>query len=119
MEPVPTLCFAALATWIAFSRAGLQERLNKAVEAARNAKMALAVLDLANTPLQVIESQFSLMELRSQRPPREIPPIRRALTRLRMLSGLLAKYDPAAAPLASLDAEAILRDPLEPRKPLS
>jgi hypothetical protein len=121
-EPWLTLGAAALAIWIAYSRARLFSRertlarqLREATEAARMAKLALAVLDLGNTPLQVIELQLTLLEERQQPVPSETMPIRRALTRLNELNRILATYLPhgdwpeSKESIESFDAAALLR----------
>jgi hypothetical protein len=119
-EPWITLSTAALAIWLAYSRAQLLSRertlrlqLREATEALRLAKMALAVRDLANTPLQVIELQAALLEERDKYAP-EIAPIRRALNRLSKLSKILETYEPPGwnhedDSLVAFDAEALLR----------
>jgi hypothetical protein len=120
-EPWITLCTAALAIWLAYSRAQLLSRertlrlkLRETTEALRLAKMALAVRDLANTPLQVIELQLALLEERYKPVPPEIAPLRRALNRLSELSKILETYEPPGwnherESLAGFNAEALLR----------
>jgi hypothetical protein len=98
-EPWITFGAAILAAWIARSRARLLTRertlareLREARDAARLAEMALAVRDLANTPLQVIELQVALLETRHHPAPPEVGRIRRALRRLSELNHLLAAF---------------------------
>jgi hypothetical protein len=120
-EPWVTLGIALSAVWIARVRAHqlsreqrLQAQLREAMVAAEVAHVAVAVLDLANTPLQVIELQLTLLEEGHPRALPEAGPIRRALDRLRQLSRILASYQAhpaehgAAAALTSFDAGTVL-----------
>jgi hypothetical protein len=122
-DPWLTLATAALAIWIAYSRArllsrerALQTQLREAADAARMGKMALAIRDLANSPLQVLELQMTLLEERHQPVLPETGPMRRALGRLKELSQILATHEhpgdlhDAKDLLSSLDAVALLRD---------
>jgi hypothetical protein len=122
-EPWLTVGTAALATWVAISRARILTRertltrqLRETKEAARMAKLALAVLDLANTPLQVIELQLTLLEERHQPAPPEAILIRRAVGRLVELNRLLSTYVPDANwvdvddSLESFNAMTVLRE---------
>jgi hypothetical protein len=119
-EPWITLGTAAFAIWIAYSRAkllnreqALEKRLREAREAARVARLALAVRDLANTPLQVLELQLALLEAHPQLVSQRTAPIRRALTRLKKLNRILADYQPRGDDwelLESFNAQAVLRD---------
>jgi hypothetical protein len=117
-EPWVTLAFAAAATWIASARGRqlarqrtLEHRLRSAAAAARMAKMALAVRDLANTPLQVIELQLAILDKHLESAPGETASLHRALARLKELNEMLvthADHD-ADAPPESFDAAAILQ----------
>jgi hypothetical protein len=127
-EPWITLLYFATAMWIAWSRSRhlsrerrLERRLSRATAAARAAQVEQAVLDLANSPLQVIELQLTLLEERRRPVPPEAAPIRRALARLRALNRILSSRDhggpdgnddDAARTLASFDAEGVLHEPL-------
>jgi hypothetical protein len=98
-EPWVTLLAFTTAIWIALSRGRLLSRerrldqdLRRATAALRIGEMAEEVLDLANTPLQVIELQLTLLEERHRPLPQEVPFIRRALTRLCRLTGILSSY---------------------------
>jgi hypothetical protein len=117
-EPWITLGAAALSAWIARSRARhltreriLARQLREAREAARLAEMALAIRDLANTPLQILELEVALLESRHHPIPREVGPIRRALKRLSELNHILAAYQhpDGGSSLESFDAADMLR----------
>jgi hypothetical protein len=129
-DPWVTLGTAAFGFWIAYSRVRLLSRertlqiqLHEAADAARMGKMALAIRDLANSPLQVIELQLTLLEERRQPAPPETGPMRRALSRLKELSRMLGTYEPhgdwhdAKEFLESFDAAALLQHFLRQQRP--
>ena len=90
-----------------------EEALREAAELARVARVALAVRELANTPLQAIEVVMYLLEVEPARARRLLPRLHRALGRLRELDEVLRGFEAHVhweRPLEALDATSVLRD---------
>jgi hypothetical protein len=98
-EPAVTCVFAVFGVvllWQSRRRFALERKLvirhQEALAADQLARVALAVRDFANTPLQVIESAADLARLRSPNRAAELEIIARAINRLRELNKVLAAY---------------------------
>src|SRR5262249_35740825 len=116
-EPFGTLAFGVIAIALYVHRtrsADLQRRTVKAESDSgamqQIAQMALAVRDLANTPLQTLERELDAMQQDGGRSnPEAIERMGRSLSRLRELNQLLKPYEAmleqrgGAEPLASLE----------------
>jgi hypothetical protein len=114
-EPWVTFAFALAGGWLAWMRVR-QLAAERALEAARRefelrtqlSRVALAVRDLANTPLQVLELELALLDKRAP-PGKELAAIRRAVERLAALNRRLAAFDPPdGKPGAAFDAKRVL-----------
>ncbi len=115
-EPWATLATAALAEGllVALGRhmareIALVRKVESLSSASRLARMALAVRDLANTPLQILEIRLALLEKNSG-DRRSILPMKRAIKRLAELSERLRRYELGSHQDSSLDSNALLGD---------
>jgi hypothetical protein len=98
-EPFGTVAFGVIAVALYAYRihsATLQRRvIEGAAEAAtleRVARMALAVCDLTNTPLQTIAANLQILKLRGALAPEQLERLERAVERLKELSHRLEPY---------------------------
>jgi hypothetical protein len=118
-EPWVTLAFGVGCGILAVARGRQMTHERRVVEAQRDnagalrlAHVALAVRDLANTPLQTIELNLWMLERRHEE--LDLAPIRRAVARLEQLQQILGEYEPPQqySPAdESFDAAEVLRRP--------
>src|SRR4051794_20152882 len=115
-EPWATLVFCVFGAALLIQSARryviertLLRREHEAASLARLAQAFVAVRDLANSPLQTIESATELARVRHPELAHELDPVQRALDRLRKLDALLARCEVQLPPVqASFDAESML-----------
>jgi hypothetical protein len=131
-EPWGSLAFGVIAVGILLHRRRLLQMEHEAMRAQaeteslrRLARVALAVRDLSNTPLQTLELATALLRLRHPESAALLDQTDRSLARLEQLDGVLSRYeaqtewapgDTSFDPLALLEDRHDRAAPLEPQR---